>query len=382
MRSGWALDEICNSDLRVHAVVGTSFGMTEPAAIKRLMDRDASSVRVLDDQKDGAIFHPKMYCFSKARGGSAIIGSMNLTRAAFSKNFELGVHVQLTARERSELLDAWSQWNEQAIEPTQKWLKNYEKIWNKRVKASAISMAAYEDAADSPQRGTHGLTRHEVLNYSWLSYEQMLKSHAEQRDESRDIIFDKYDSYLTTIHLAGPLLNKPLPKPSTTQFRRLTGRRPTAADPPHDCCHLGSMSASGKGISALGTNQALRRKIEQLIPPIQAAKSTEEKLQAAKKLWSAMKKFENISHGMITRFLALARPDSFYSLNNVSIDVLSQIFKTSKSSLMRWDGYADGLQAFWSSPWWRADPPKAKQSRQIWDARVALIDVIAYRPRE
>ncbi|MAY75284.1 MAG: hypothetical protein CMJ31_11305 [Phycisphaerae bacterium] len=382
MRSGWALDEICNAGVRVHAVLGTSFGMTEPTAIERLMECEGSSVRVVDDPDDGGIFHPKLYCFSKGMSGTAIVGSMNLTRAAFSENCELGVQLTLTANERLELLKVWATWNDRAIEPTRRWLDKYQELWAKRSKATTALMAQREDGKNSQESDTHGLTKHEVLNYSWRSFEQMLRSHAKKRDASYDIIFDPRGSYLAAIHLAGPLLNEPLPAPSTPAFRSLTGRLPIADDPQVDCGWLGRLSASGNGIAALGNNTDLRRKIERLIPALHAAETSDDKLDAAKRFWDAMTSFPYVSHAAVTRFCALARPDSFYSLNQRSIEVLSQIFEMSKNRLTSWDGYAHGLQAFWSSPWWQSEPPKAKASRQMWDARVALIDVLAYTPPE
>lgn len=228
MRSGWALDEICNSGVRVHAVVGTSFGMTEPTAIEKLRGCESSTVRVVDDQEGTGIFHPKMYCFSRGRSGTAIVGSMNLTRAAFSANDEFGVQLTLTASKRRELLQVWATWNDRAIEPTRRWLDQYQKLWEKRSRATAASMAQREDGTDFRESGTHGLTKHEVLNYSWRSFEQMLRSHAKKRDASHDVIFDPQSSYLAAIRLTGPLLDNPLPAPSTPAFRSLTGRIPIA----------------------------------------------------------------------------------------------------------------------------------------------------------
>ena len=382
MRSGWALDEICNSDIRVHAVVGTSFGMTEPAAIAKLMERDRSSVRVVDDPGDAGIFHPKVYCFSKGRSGTAIVGSMNLTRAAFSRNDELGVQITLTASERSDLLEVWSTWSDRAIEPKQRWLDNYQKLWKTRSRATVKSMSEREDAMHSLETDTHGLTKHEVLNYSWRSYEQMLRSHADKRDASYDIISEPRGSYLAAIRLAGPLLGKPLPARSTPAFRSLTGRRPMAGDPQVDCGFLGRISASGRGVAMLGTNKELRSAVERIVPLLRTADTSETKLRTAKRLWDAMTSFPYISHAAVTRFCALARPDSFYSLNQRSIQVLSQIFDTSRTRLTSWDGYAHGLEAIWSSPWWQAEPPKTRGSQLIWEARVALIDVLAYKPAE
>ncbi len=380
MRSGWVLDEICNSGIRIHAVVGTSFGMTDPSAIEALAKHDKASIRVVSDQDNGGIFHPKLFCFSKGRSSTALIGSMNMTRAAFSDNCELGVMLMLSPSERQEILQVWSKWNEQAIKPTQRWIDNYSKQWKQRARRKILSIAYREDGSISNAPEEHGLTKLELLHYSWRSYLHKIRSHAEWRNDSYDIISDKHGSYLTSIRLAGPLLNKPLPAPSTTEFRCLTGRTPTQKDPQIDCGYLGDLSSSGYGIHALGNDQDLRRKIERLVPRLRAAESRYEKLDAAKQLWDAMTSFPYVANAMVTRFCALVRPDSFYSLNQRSIKVLSKILEIPESRLKSWDGYAYGLQAFWSSPWWNAEPPKSKSDRQVWDARVALIDVLAYTP--
>lgn len=89
-------------DARKVFVVGLDFGLTEPAAIEYLDGLPNSECRIYDVDailasklvpRAGA-YHPKVYAFfdhqtvSRARASSGIIGSVNLTGAALSRNIE------------------------------------------------------------------------------------------------------------------------------------------------------------------------------------------------------------------------------------------------------------------------------------------------------
>ncbi len=382
MRSGWALDEICNSGVAVRAVIGTNFGMTEPAAIKQLMCCNNSCVRVVDRRDGSGIFHPKLYLFSKGRSGAAIIGSMNLTRAAFSINEELGVVLTLDTKHRAQLLATWEGWKESATEPTARWLQSYQKWWDSRPRRDVRSLGLVEDVDTVRSEDSLNITRHEVLNYSWRSYEKLLRAHAKERCVTHDCIADASNSYLATIRMVHPILNGPLPTPSTTDFRRLMGQPPTADDPQQFCGWLGNLGASGKTVAALGRNTRLRQRVESSIPALlRAGNAPEALLETSKRLWDAMTSVPHVSHAAVTRLCAIARPDAFFSLNQRSAKVLAELLGVPRSRLTSWDGYASGLRAFWASPWWNSPQPAQKGSREMWKSRVALIDVLAYTAR-
>ncbi len=69
-------------------VVGDYFGVTEPSALRRLMDLDGRVERFIYETRGGS-FHPKAWVFRASDSkGTAIVGSSNLTRTALKNGVE------------------------------------------------------------------------------------------------------------------------------------------------------------------------------------------------------------------------------------------------------------------------------------------------------
>ena len=86
--------------------------------------------------------------------------------------------------------------------------------------------------------------------------------------------------------------------------------------------------------------------------------------------------------GSATRLLTVYRPDRFFSLNTASVTGIANLIGMRKSRLTTWEGYSEVLKRLWSTPWFQDSPPAKVGSRELWDARVALIDVFVYEPRK
>lgn len=91
--SGVALLEPYLQDLldrggELRIVVGDYFGVTEPTALRRLMDLDGRIERFIYETRGGS-FHPKAWVFRAGDGkGAAIVGSSNLTSTALKQGVE------------------------------------------------------------------------------------------------------------------------------------------------------------------------------------------------------------------------------------------------------------------------------------------------------
>ena len=80
-----------------------------------------------------------------------------------------------------------------------------------------------------------------------------------------------------------------------------------------------------------------------------------------------------------SRLLAMKRPDFFLCISARNRRNLSQAFGLSEARLNTYDGYWELVELLHRCAWCGAPRPKMKH-RQIWDARVALVDAFYYDP--
>jgi hypothetical protein len=126
---------------KLRFIVGKDFGITRKAAceaVLRWLDpRHKANFRVTEGI-DG--FHPKAVFWKESTGRSyAIVGSSNLTRAAFDTNYEANIHSALSEADYSAVL-AWLKRIEAESIGVSEWLPNYQEArlaggppsWRKR----------------------------------------------------------------------------------------------------------------------------------------------------------------------------------------------------------------------------------------------------------
>ncbi|WP_310533355.1 phospholipase D-like domain-containing protein [Novosphingobium sp.] len=77
----------------VELFVGTDFFLTEPAALKRLLEvkKRYSSCSVMIADRAPATFHPKVYCSRRGENWRSLVGSANLTKGALQSNEEISL---------------------------------------------------------------------------------------------------------------------------------------------------------------------------------------------------------------------------------------------------------------------------------------------------
>ncbi|GAB3726479.1 hypothetical protein GCM10028862_01820 [Luteimonas pelagia] len=96
-------------------VVGLDDALTQPGAIESLAALDNSEVRVAGVRYSGLRFHPKFFQFSDSSTGAGglLLGSANLTKAAFRSNVEAGIKITYEDGETiAQIQSAWAVlWN-------------------------------------------------------------------------------------------------------------------------------------------------------------------------------------------------------------------------------------------------------------------------------
>jgi hypothetical protein len=85
---------------------------------------------------------------------------------------------------------------------------------------------------------------------------------------------------------------------------------------------------------------------------------------------------------LATRLLILARPDWFVVVNKKSFEGLQAkfgLFVTNDD--FKPESYVALLEKIHSQPWFQSPEPEDPPERELWRARVALIDVLVYREK-
>lgn len=124
----WDSTLVLNEDCRnFRVIIGKDFGITKKAACESVMKwlpaRRKGQFLVADNI---AGFHPKAVFWKEANGQCfSIVGSSNLTRAAFETNYEANLYCRLSAEDYSVGKNWVKKIEEQSVVVSEDWLKRY-----------------------------------------------------------------------------------------------------------------------------------------------------------------------------------------------------------------------------------------------------------------
>ena len=80
-----------------------------------------------------------------------------------------------------------------------------------------------------------------------------------------------------------------------------------------------------------------------------------------------------------TRLLAMRRPDQFVTLSNQKMDLLCIALGCSKLNNVDFSGYwHEVIETIRTTAWWRQDAPEDAEELNLWQVRVALIDLFFF----
>ncbi|PNB65056.1 DUF3427 domain-containing protein, partial [Pseudomonas sp. GW456-E7] len=138
----------------VRIITSTYMGITEPKALKQLMQFQNVDLRIVNDYRQS--FHTKAYLFERQSGQhSVIIGSSNLSQSALTTGYELNARIPDT-----RYLPIFQQtknvfnkvWFEKAQPVDDQFLKAYEEFQatNHKMSASLISQNSLYQTKTQP----------------------------------------------------------------------------------------------------------------------------------------------------------------------------------------------------------------------------------------
>lgn len=141
---------------RITITVGTAFDITEPGALTTLLDYGIN-LRVF---KGKNTYHPKVYCFEHAAYWDILIGSANLSAAAFTNNIELMIYHRAlhSAKVTKELKLFFSDLEKKSALASREWIAQYESTRKPRPYRDVDQKGARRKALSHKQgrRGNQG----------------------------------------------------------------------------------------------------------------------------------------------------------------------------------------------------------------------------------
>lgn len=376
----WASREFASCDLLLSyknkiqkGIVGTSFYHTDPKFIEAF--RGDKCVRFVPpyDAKAG-LFHPKLYVFFSNNGTwDCIIGSANFTAGAFQKNSEISVHLcnqddpssSLLRQVEQKISDYWGA--DTLVYADEIDLAAYTPMWARHRKARDQALGKFgKKTLSRPPSSV------DLLKMNWDEFvKEVGKDQHHTQDRRLQVL--KRANQLFQSHTNFSDLTRDNQK-AIAGFKRLGTI---------DWGWFGSTTGAGwfKGIINSHPeyfDDALRH------IPMSDSISKEAYMWFIKDYCEAFRKqYGSLTgHGLptATRLLAMKRPDYFLVYNRANESGLS-VRLGYKVGRQDYEGYWDSiLEPVFQSNWWTAPPPTGAIEQQIWNGRMAMLDVFFYTP--
>ncbi len=354
-----------NSKLDIVITVGVFFNQTHPDAIKYFMNKGVD-IRVFKNEV--ALFHPKIYLFTKNKKAALFIGSSNFTYSGFFNNVELnmlseGQIEKAFKKQLKELDKKLIYWHSDkcSFKPSTKWLIKYQDEYKKQrrreTKSNVKSPRDHEESIS---------TASWLRNANWPIYYQKVIDGLDKK--KRDDV-----GYLEVLSAVKEKL--PLPW-RASYFDDIEKRRIIGGLGKYGW--LGHVAASGRFRKFMANGPIREKKyavtainhICTLELPINF-KVLEKNLNKVVSIGPTMKVW--------SRILSIIRPDLYCTVASPSVrENLSSTLKVPQNSFETPIGYIRLLNLIHSSPWYNSSKPRNKTELSIWKRRAAFLDAIFY----
>jgi hypothetical protein len=337
-------------------VIGTQFAQTEPWALRRLNELpDRLRVAISSE----GTFHPKVVIGRRKDEIRAIVGSANLTSAAFSRNIELNILLSGPAsdpelRRLVSFVDA--SWSRGSV-VTEEWLARYELAWRNRPTVTGLVPNAVLE-----------VTGPSSLQMTWDSYFDLV-----QKQEGRKLrsgysisVLGQYPSYEVELSRVQDAFKAQM------QYEAMPPdhRKLVVGTGPMSSGLLGTMRAAGFAKALVNREPERIGRYLNAIPL-----DGEVSIDLVAATVEGLTSLHGVSIGVASRMLAAKRPDLFVSVNNGSKPALSRLLGRNVDTTGK---YVDLLKLVWSTDWHRSKEPRDDRQRRVWNRRAAMLDSALY----
>lgn len=346
-------------------VLGTHGYVTAPSVLERFQSEPRFKVQ----KPSGPLFHPKVYLFNAGDEWTAMVGSHNLTGAAFASNTEVSTVVTCKQGEPALMQlfafveNAWSRG--QRVTP--EWLYSYAAN-HRRASRAHIELEKWVDVVPSKAQDNKPGPQ-ELL---WAEFVALVKQDVTHGLEGR----------LQVLESMGVLFRK---KPNFSELelddrKRIAGLMTQKEDSP-DWAWFGAMRASPSfGTTIKKNSEGISAALDHipLIGPVNEEDYENFKADFLASFDDNLRAGGGIATG--TRLLAMKRPDQFVCINKPNKKGIGDHFGRAWTTLSLDNYWERIVLQIRSSPWWLAPEPTSILEKRIWAGRAAMLDAIYYDP--
>ena len=355
-----------NASRSEYLVIGTHLYQTCPTLLGRFSGLERARVMA----PHGDLFHPKVYVFDLRTRIAAVVGSHNLTAAAFGRNVEASVLLDGAGSEpviRDLQRFVESSWrNAEAI--TDDFLFAYRRQHHAKMQARSdlerfVRIARPRRSEDVP-----------ILDLSWPQLVAAVGVNKHHTLEGRLDLLDEMRRLFAA--------HRSLEKMGVADRLRVAGTEGKRARrmATVDSGWFGAMSGFGDFAHLVREKpEGLSHALDAipLTGPV-AASAYATFVRRFRRAFEGLSRMGNVSSG--TRLLAMKRPDVFLCFNDANQKPLCHRLGVAPTTVTLdnyWDRIVEPIKA---SRWWIEPEPENARQNRIWRGRAALLDAIYYEP--
>lgn len=348
---------------------GVDFSASDPDLIDRLADVPNAFIA---NNRPGC-FHPKIFYFRSGTKAEAIVGSANFTKGGLISNLEASVHVKGSA-------------GDPFFEQVRTQLARYKPLHLPITKPLAESYRRQTEAASRSPRPKNpvlpGNTKQwarinsPLATMSWKDFVARARADPYHDFKKRMKLLRAIQQMFASTSSLGDLL--------VTEWKGIAGvlGNVEAINANFDDVEwgwFGSMGGAGTFAELIGLKDRSLAKALDSIPK----RGNVTEAQFDDYCYGFTEAFSESSRTArlppATRLLAMKRPDFFVCVNGGNRRNLAGALAFAPTTLSLENYWKHVIEPIQQAPWFNAPRPAAK-NRELWDARVAMLDAIYYKP--
>ncbi|ROT93455.1 hypothetical protein EB810_15335 [Altererythrobacter sp. FM1] len=360
---------LANSEKFESILLGVDFSATEADFIDRLVDVPNAYVA----KNRPGCFHPKIFYFESGAKAEAVIGSSNFTKGGLGNNFEAGVHAKGAADH-----PFFAQVREQ--------LKAYANLRLPITQDLARSYRRQARAAASKPRPMHPILPDERKTWNRVNSALATMEWSKFVELARIDRFHDFTKRMKLMRAIQAIFSRTpsFAKVTVAEAKGIAGvlGKSEAEEEGLDGLDwgwFGSMGGAGTFAELIGLEDGALAAALDAIP--RRGDVTEADFDDYVAAFTAA--FSNSSRtarlAPATRLLAMKRPDFFVCVNGGNTPGLAEALSFAPTTIKLENYWGRVIEPIRQAPWYTSSRPTGR-NMELWDARVAMLDAIYYRP--
>lgn len=343
-------------------VIGTHFCQTHPSVLKKFANHKKVNF-VLTEKTSSGVFHPKIYYFWSQDEWDLIIGSANLTHAAFTDNREVMLHISsndfgIKDNFQNEVYETINQLYVEGYQINHDDIRDYSEKHKEAKKAIEKIPSSTNPTIRVPK------VKSKILQMTWNEYFNTIK-----QDKMHSL-----SERCQRLSIANEAFKKSAFSDMDYELRRaLAGYHQNYRG--FEWGWFGSMHGALAFKNRISNNNQHFSNALNFIPLTgKVTKSDFEKYLV--EFQKGYKPKDDKKLASYTRLLAMKRPDYFLCVNNANAKLLREVLGIKNVPISSyWD---EIIEPILDTPWWKSKKPAGKLERDAWQGRVALLDAYCY----